>query len=103
MNQHDCLLTLALPAALQEEVLDFLQAHPEWVSGFSVVHAEGFGAGSHLRSTIEQVRGRAQRVLVQMSMQVIHHPVLIETLGKEFPSKEIAWWLTPIMAFGRLS
>lgn len=103
MNQHNCLLTLSLPAALEEEVLDFLQEHPEWVSGFSVVHAEGFGSGSRLRSTLEQVRGRAQRVMVQTVMNDTDCTPLTQALFAQFPSDEIAWWTTPVSGFGRLS
>ena len=45
-DPYDCVLTLALPQALEEEVLDVLLAHPEWVDGFSVVQAEGHGRGT---------------------------------------------------------
>lgn len=103
MNNYDCLLTLALPSALEEDVLDFLQAHPEWVSGFSVIQAEGFGAGSRLSSALEQVRGRARRVLIQLLLKHSHHEELINALQQQYPSDEIAWWITPVTAFGRLA
>lgn len=103
MNHYDCLLTLAIPAALEEEVLDFLQDHPEWVNGFSVIHAEGFGSGSKLRSTLEQVRGRAQRMLIQLLMQQSHSEALLSALQAQYASDEIAWWMTPVTAFGRLA
>ena len=37
----DCLLTLALPRALEEEVLDTLMSHPEFARGFTVLHGQG--------------------------------------------------------------
>jgi hypothetical protein len=103
MSNYNCMLTLALPSALEEEVLDFLQQHQEWVNGFSVVHAEGFGAGSKLRSTIEQVRGRAQRVLIQLLLDEAHREPLTTALFALFPSDEIAWWTTPVTGSGRLA
>ena len=100
---YDCVLTLALPADLEEEVLDHLAAHPEWVSGFSVVHAEGVGKGAHLRSTMEQVRGRSRRRLVQLLMQGEHVPALVDSLRVAFRSPEMAWWTAAITGFGRFA
>lgn len=102
MSHYDCALTLALPAALEEEVLDLLLAHPEWVSGFSLTRGEGFGVGAKLRSSMEQVRGRAQRVLIMLLIVDAHRELLIESLRTQFPSSEVAWWTTPVLAFGRL-
>lgn len=102
MSNYNCLLTLALPSALEEEVCDVLLAHPEWVNGFSVIQAEGFGAGSRLSSTLEQVRGRARRVLVQLVINDSHLDELITLLRAQYPSDEVAWWTAPITAFGRL-
>ncbi len=102
-HNYNCMLTIAMPFALEEEVLDFLQDHPEWISGFSVVQAEGFGSGSIPRTTLEQVRGRAQRVLIQILMDEGQRDVLVQTLHEHYPSDEIAWWTTPITGFGRLA
>ncbi len=101
--EYDCLLTLALPADLEEEVLDHLAAHPEWVTGFSVVAAEGVGSGARLHSTMEQVRGRSRRRLVQLLMRVEHVPALVESLAAAFSSAEMAWWTTAISGFGRFT
>ena len=59
-SQPDCLLTLAVPQALEEEILDLLWAHPEMVPGFTVLHGQGMGAHVALTSSMEQVQiGRA--------------------------------------------
>ncbi len=100
---YDCLLTLALPDALEEEVLDHLAAQPEWVSGFSIMRAEGFGAGARLRSAMEQVRGRSQRHLIQILMRTEHVAPLVESLRSRFRSDEMAWWTVPLTGFGRFS
>lgn len=51
----DCVFTLALPQALEEEALDLLLAHPEWVPGFTVSAAEGFGRHVQLPTVMEQI------------------------------------------------
>jgi len=99
---YDCLLTIALPADLEEEVLDHLGGHPEWVSGYSIVHAEGVGSGAKLHSPMEQVRGRARRRLIHVLMHGGHVAPLIESLRAAFRTPEVAWWTAPLTGFGRL-
>ena len=102
MNQsYDCVLALALPVALEEEVLDHLQAHPEWVGGFSVAHEEGYGKGAGLHSAMEKVRGRARRRLVTVLLSQAHAEPLVASLREQFKSPEMAYWVTPLLAFGR--
>lgn len=100
---YDCVLTLALPQALEEEALDLLLAHPEWVGGFSVTAAEGFGRQVQLPSVMEQIRGRARRCLVTVLMQQAHAEPLLATLKAAFPHPQAAWWITPLLQFGRLA
>ncbi|HEY6924526.1 MAG TPA: DUF3240 family protein [Steroidobacteraceae bacterium] len=102
-DEYDCMLTLALPADLEEEVLDHLAAHPEWVRGFSMVHAEGFGAGARLHTTMEQVRGRSRRRLVQLLIRQEHVRGLVDSLQGSFRTPEMAWWTSPISGFGRFA
>lgn len=104
MNEsYDCVLTLALPVALEEELLDQLQAHPEWVSGFSIAHEEGYGVGSGLHSTMEKVRGRARRRVVTVLLNRSHAEPLVASLREQFQSPEMAYWITPLLAFGRFA
>ena len=98
---YDCQLTIALPAALEEELLDLLRANDQWVSGFSILHAEGFGAGAQQLSTIEQVMGRSRRRLVQILMLREFVDPLRAAIGARFSTADMAWWLTPLLAFGR--
>jgi len=104
MNQpYDCLLMIALPADLEEEMLDVLRAQPQWVGGFSLMRAEGYGSGAPLRRSIERVRGRAERRLIQLLLERVHLEPLLETLQGSFNNTEIAWWTSPITGFGRFS
>ncbi len=99
----DCLLTLALPAELEEEVVDLLRGVPQLVTGFTLVPAEGLGAGSPLRTTVEQVRGRARRRLIQVLLREAQVAEVIAHLSAALPSREVAWWTQPVSGFGRLA
>ncbi len=99
---YDCLLTLALPAELEEDVVDLLRGLPHLATGFTLVPAEGLGAGSPLRSTVDQVRGRARRRLVQVLLGQAQAAELVAQVAQALPSREIAWWTQPVSGFGRL-
>lgn len=99
----DCVFTLALPQALEEEALDLLLAHPEWVPGFTVSAAEGFGRHVQLPTVMEQIRGRARRCVVTVLMQQDHVPALVAALKTAFPHPQAAWWTAPLLQFGRLA
>lgn len=100
---YDCQLTLALPVELEEELIDLLRGLPSLVSGFSILPAEGFGAGARLTSTMEQVRGRSRRRLVQLLLREAQVPPLLEALRSRIGSPEVAWWTIPVSGFGRLA
>lgn len=102
-TSNDSLLTLAIPAALEEDVLDFLLLHPEWATGFSVVAAQGMGKGAVLRSAMELVQGRSGRKLVLVAGVGAHLQLLLEALAGEIPSPDVAYWLSPLAACGRLA
>ena len=100
-SQPDCLLTLAVPQALEEEILDLLWAHPEMVPGFTVLHGQGMGAHVALTSSMEQVQGRARRVFVQVALAQARVPALIEILQQALENPRITYWVVPLLAFGR--
>lgn len=98
----DCLLTLAVPEGLGDELLEYLLDQEDLVTGFTVQDAEGLGAGAELHTALERVRGRARRQLVLVPMQEQAAHALIGRLRERFTSPEIAWWTTPLSGFGRL-
>lgn len=99
----DCLLTLSCPAELEEEVIDLLREHPDRVSGFTSLPAEGFGVGTRLHSPIEQVRGRSRRRILQVLMSAEQVYPLLVALRAQIPSDEVAWWTIPVSGFGRFA
>lgn len=100
--QPDCLLTLVVPSALEEDLLDLLRSQPRLTPGFTLVPAQGMGAHIHLAASMEQVQGRARRVLVQLVLRQVQIEPLIALLRQAFPTPQIAYWATPLLAFGRL-
>lgn len=100
---HDCLLTLSCPAEVEEELIDLLREHSEWVSGFTSLSAEGFGSGTKLHSSMEQVRGRSRRRLLMVMLAGTNVPPLLEVLRAAVPSDEVAWWTVPATGFGRFA
>lgn len=98
-----CLLTLALPLALEEEMLDLLRGHADLAPGFSMVHGHGIGADATLASMMERVQGRARRVLVYVVMRDADVAPLMALLRQAFSSPEVFYWVTPLQEFGRLA
>ena len=101
-TKYEAMLTLAIPGALEGDVLDFLLLHPEQAPGFSVVDAHGMGQGATLHTTLEQVQGRCRRKLVHVVGSVDGLKTLVAQLAAELRNAEVAWWLTPVHAVGRL-
>ena len=103
MKPHDCCLTLSFPNALEESILGHLLEHPEWVEGFSTIHIEGHGRMSKARATAELVRGRSRRMYAQVVLNREDAQALVAHLRTALPSGEVAYWLTPVMEFGRFA
>ncbi|MDR2207554.1 MAG: DUF3240 family protein [Azoarcus sp.] len=101
-TKYDCEMTLAFPAAIEEELVDFLLDHPQQVHGFSLIAAQGMGQGAGLKSAMEKVRGRAQRRLMSILLRNEDVTPLVEALRKDFPNPDIAYWIVPLLAFGRM-
>ena len=99
----NCLLTLALPLALEEEVLDWLREQADLVPGFSVLQGQGLGVGAALVSTMERVQGRARRVFVQAVMHEADVAPLVARLAGQIQSPQVFYWATPLLSSGRLA
>ena len=103
MKPLDCCLTLVCHNSLEERLVDHMLEHPEWVPGFTVTRVEGHSQKEHLPSVLEQVRGRSQRVAIRSVMNLADAQALIAHLKAEEGNPEIAYWITPVMEFGRLA
>lgn len=102
-KEMNCCLTLVCHRSLEERLVDHLLEHPEWVRGFSMTRMEGGSQKEKLPSMIEQVRGRSQRVQITTVMNLEDAQALIADLKHEEANPEIAYWITPVIEFGRLA
>ncbi|MCL2524083.1 MAG: DUF3240 family protein [Betaproteobacteria bacterium] len=100
--EYDCEMTLAFPRDLEEQVVDFLLDHPQWIRGFSLIDAEGMGRGAGLRSAMEKVKGRARRRLMNILLRNEDIAPLVAALRQEFHTPEMAYWVIPLHSFGRM-
>lgn len=103
MKEMNCCLTLVCHRSLEERMVDHLLEHPEWVHGFSISHIEGGSQKEKLPSMIEQVRGRSQRVQIVSVMNEEDAQALIAHLKQQEHNAEVAYWISPVSAFGRLA
>lgn len=102
MNTSLVQLTLAFPLALEEQLLGELRELDPDLPGFTILRAQGHGHGYAHASIREQVRGRTERGLMQLVMAGDRAEALVAGLGARLPLVEIAYWLTPVLGFGRL-
>lgn len=94
-------LTLVAPRHLEEELVEQFLAHPDWAAGFTLQETEGHGRGK--LTPREQVRGRAHRISVEIVLEAEAARALLAHLKARFPKPDVAWWLTPVIEFGRLA
>lgn len=102
MKEMNCCLTLISHRSMEEHLVNHLLEHPEWVFGFVIYKAEGGSQKEILPSMIEQVRGRSQRVAYQAVMNLEDARALVAHLKVEESNPEIAYWITPVLEYGRL-
>ena len=103
MNTPDCCLVLVCHKSLEERMVDHLLEHPEWVGGFSVTPIEGHSRKEILPSILEQVRGRSQRIEIRCVMNRDDAQALLGHLRAAEANRDIAYWILPVLEFGRLA
>lgn len=103
MKPLDCCLVLVCHKSLEERMVDHLLEHPEWVSGFSVTAIEGHSQKELLPSILEQVRGRSQRIEIRCVMNRADADALLAHLKQVEANRDIAYWVLPVLDFGRLA
>lgn len=103
MKRLDTCLKLTLPRALEARILDHLLQHPQWVGPFITFEVEGHGDPDRIESPAEQVRGRAERVQIEILMDANHVDDLLRELRAEAPSGDVVWRLSPVTAAGTLA
>lgn len=103
MKELNCCLTLVCHKSLEERLIDHLLEHPEWVRGFSGNPIEGHSQKEKLPTMMEQVRGRSQRIEMRSVMNLDDAHALIAHLKTKEANQDVAYWITPVIEFGRLA
>ena len=95
------MLTVNCSPDVEDVLIDAL-LEIDGVTGFTVLKAQGHGPIGAM-SIAEQVAGRRNRVQVQITLadEFVHN--CLRQLASELPSPDIMYWITPVLAFGRLS
>ncbi|MDP1652958.1 MAG: DUF3240 family protein [Rhodocyclaceae bacterium] len=99
----DACLKLILPNALKDQILDQLLKHPDLVGPFITHRVEGHGDPDSIASEAEQVRGRAERVQIEILMDARHVQDLLAQLRADLCSSDVVWWLSPVTESGSLA
>jgi hypothetical protein len=100
MTAERVCLTLVADWPIRQELFDFLAEQTDLISGFTASDAAGHGGTARLHSASEQVKGRAERVLVRMVLEDAAAAQLLERLHTAFGGAHITYWTTPISRFG---
>lgn len=103
MTSQRCKLTVAFPPELEDDIVETLLDLPEDVGGFTIVSAEGHGHGFARASVRERVRGRVARRLVYVILDQDRLPRVLEHLRAVANHPAVAYWVEPVLQFGRLS
>jgi hypothetical protein len=96
-------LTLILPRSLEEALIDALLRHPDRIGPFTAHPAEGHGAPGAIVSPAEKVRGRTERVRIDILVDRERAPNLVTGLREEFRGAQVFWWLSPVLDAGDFS
>ena len=95
-------LTLVFPPNIEARLLQLLLEQEPPLPGFTVVSGEGHGADFATATLREQVRGRVARRMLLMVLPAERIEKLIALLRGSLPNPHVAWWVEPVVSFGRL-
>lgn len=103
MTNPDSCLTIVFPQELEENLIDLLLSHPDLASGFTTLQVEGHGSGATYRNVFERVRGRTRHVQMQIVLARNDAERLLQHMKTALPNREIAYWISPVLEFGRFA
>jgi hypothetical protein len=98
----DVRLTLVFPPSLEASVTEALSARAN-LSGFTLLRAEGHTSDFANASASERVRGRVQRRVLWMIIARDRVEGALDALRTDVASRDVRWWLEPVLASGRLA
>lgn len=103
MVQSACKLTLVYPIAVEDRIVELLMESDPPVRGFTTWAAEGHGHDFAQASLQERVRGRVARGVLVAVMMRDRAERLLSEIEQKAPLNHLAFWLEPILGFGRMT
>jgi hypothetical protein len=94
-------VTLSVPSALEDRVIDWLLARadvPTFASSVVYLH----GADSRALGAAEQVSGRQRRVELSVALPAGAVEGLLEDIARGFGATDIGYRVTPVLLSGNL-
>ncbi|MQY50592.1 DUF3240 family protein [Rhodocyclus tenuis] len=99
----DVCLTLVAAREIEEMIIDVLLEHDDIVRRFGTHPLDAHGARIGYASVAERVRGRAERSQFELLMANHDTPRILDALRARLPRADISYWITPVLAYGRLA
>lgn len=99
---ESALLTLNVPPALEEALVDWLLEQPH-VQGFTSMQVYDRGSGASVMSVGEQVLGRQKRLQFMVHGEMRALQALLQDLRLAYPRAGLHYFLSPIISGGPIS
>ncbi|QDX82097.1 hypothetical protein B9N43_13075 [Denitratisoma sp. DHT3] len=99
----DACLKLILPRALEEQVVEFLLHRPQLAGAFVACAVDGHGSSRFMVSAGEEVRGRTERVKIEILTREDMARELVQELRALLPDTNVSYWITAVLAAGSFS
>jgi hypothetical protein len=98
----DLLLTLVVPDDVAQDIEDLLLSRPDLIRGFTSHATDGHGTLVQLVEAAELVAGHTPRTLIQTAGDEATMRTAMAMIKEALPRANIYFWLTPVIAMGRL-
>lgn len=73
------------------------------MTGFTMWKGDGHGEGFATASVGERVRGSVNRLILVVVLDVGRARLLVEELKAKAPLQHLAYWIEPVLEFGRVA
>lgn len=98
---EQCLLTLTIAPAIEENLVDWLLENYGQV-GFSSFPVNGHSNSAEGLSLAEQVAGRQKQIRFQIYLASERVPAVLEQLRRDFFGVGLHYWVSPVLETGRI-
>jgi hypothetical protein len=99
-DQEQALLTLIVPPALRNQIIDHLLQFEE--QGFLSLPVAGHSTNHERLNLAEQIAGREQRLMLQAHGKPDELQAVLASLVAAFSDAPIHYWIAPLLQAGRL-